>query len=93
MTSKEYMQCVTAVEASWLVEMAPMFYAVKETMTGNERMDKQKTVEVMEEQMKQAQREIDDRKANSERLARLNSIRGIIAEPGSSRSTKRRFGL
>ena len=30
MTAKEYMQCVTAVEAQWLAELGPMFYSVKE---------------------------------------------------------------
>ena len=26
MTSKEFMQCVTSVEAEWLAELGPMFY-------------------------------------------------------------------
>lgn len=30
MTSKEYMQCVTAVDGEWLAELGPMFYAVKD---------------------------------------------------------------
>lgn len=29
LTSKEYMQCVTAVEPEWLAEMGPMFFSVK----------------------------------------------------------------
>lgn len=29
MTSKEFMQCVTAVEAEWLSELGPMFFSVK----------------------------------------------------------------
>jgi pre-mRNA-splicing factor ATP-dependent RNA helicase DHX38/PRP16 len=29
MTSKEYMQCVTAVDPHWLAEMGPMFFSVK----------------------------------------------------------------
>ncbi len=29
MTSKEYMQCVTAVDATWLAELGPVFYSVK----------------------------------------------------------------
>jgi len=29
MTSKEYMQCVTAVEPEWLAELGPMFFSVK----------------------------------------------------------------
>ena len=31
MTSKEYMQCVTAVDGRWLAELGPMFFSVKET--------------------------------------------------------------
>ncbi|KAI9100678.1 hypothetical protein DFS34DRAFT_496914 [Phlyctochytrium arcticum] len=30
MTSKEYMQCVTAVDAQWLAELGPMFFSLKE---------------------------------------------------------------
>ena len=30
MTTKEYMRCVTAVEAQWLAELAPMFFSLKE---------------------------------------------------------------
>jgi pre-mRNA-splicing factor ATP-dependent RNA helicase DHX38/PRP16 len=28
-TSKEYMQCVTAVDGTWLAELGPMFFAIK----------------------------------------------------------------
>ncbi|UXI20043.1 hypothetical protein NH340_JMT05986 [Sarcoptes scabiei] len=31
MTTKEYMQCVTAVEGTWLAELGPMFYSIKES--------------------------------------------------------------
>ncbi|GBP35311.1 Probable pre-mRNA-splicing factor ATP-dependent RNA helicase mog-1 [Eumeta japonica] len=31
MTSKEYMQCVTAVDGRWLAELGPMFFSLKET--------------------------------------------------------------
>jgi pre-mRNA-splicing factor ATP-dependent RNA helicase DHX38/PRP16 len=31
MTSKEYMQCVTAAEGEWLAELGPMFFSIKET--------------------------------------------------------------
>jgi len=30
MTSKEYMQCVTAVDGHWLADLGPMFYSVKD---------------------------------------------------------------
>jgi hypothetical protein len=39
LTTKEYMQCVTAVEASWLAELGPMFYAIKAPVSdGTERL-------------------------------------------------------
>ena len=31
LTSKEFMQCVTAVDPHWLAELGPMFFSVKET--------------------------------------------------------------
>lgn len=31
LTTKEYMQCVTAVDAAWLAELGPMFFSVKES--------------------------------------------------------------
>jgi pre-mRNA-splicing factor ATP-dependent RNA helicase DHX38/PRP16 len=31
MTTKEYMQCVTAVDPIWLAELGPMFFSVKES--------------------------------------------------------------
>lgn len=35
MTSKEYMQCVTAADPHWLAEMGPMFFSVKKMGSGN----------------------------------------------------------
>ena len=32
MTSKEYMQCVTAADPIWLAQMGPMFFSVKQLM-------------------------------------------------------------
>ena len=37
LTTKEYMQCVTAVEPKWLAEMGPMFFSVRETF--NDKAD------------------------------------------------------
>lgn len=39
MTTKEYMQCVTAVDPYWLAEMGPMFFSVKENF-GKTRQEK-----------------------------------------------------
>ena len=36
MTSKEYMQCVTSVDPSWLAELGPMFFSVKKAYGYNE---------------------------------------------------------
>lgn len=33
MTSKEYMQSVTSVNAEWLAELGPMFYSIKEVIS------------------------------------------------------------
>lgn len=34
MTSKEYMQVVTAVDPYWLAELGPMFFSIKESNFG-----------------------------------------------------------
>ena len=34
MTSKEYMQCVTAADPAWLAEMGPMFFSIKQMNFG-----------------------------------------------------------
>ena len=31
MTSKEYMQCVTAVDPHWLADLGPMFFSIKKS--------------------------------------------------------------
>ncbi|RCN52775.1 putative pre-mRNA-splicing factor ATP-dependent RNA helicase PRP16 [Ancylostoma caninum] len=69
MTAKEYMQCVTAVDAVWLAELGPMFYSVKESKTSRseKRMESVRTAESMEEEMREAQREMQRRKEESER--------------------------
>ena len=46
-TSKEYMQCVTAVDAEWLAELGPMFFSVKESV--EKRIEKRR----MERETKQ----------------------------------------
>ncbi|VDM59448.1 unnamed protein product [Angiostrongylus costaricensis] len=90
MTTKEYMQCVTAVDAVWLAELGPMFYSVKESrMSRSEkRMESVRTSETMEEEMREAQKEMQRRKEESERaLKRPESTR--IADVGRSVRSKR----
>ncbi|KAI9596702.1 P-loop containing nucleoside triphosphate hydrolase protein [Syncephalis fuscata] len=56
LTSKEYMQCVTAVDPYWLAELGPMFYSVKEAgWTHKERRQHDKKVyKSMEEELRRA---------------------------------------
>ena len=69
------MQCVTAVEATWLAEMGPMFYSVKQAGAGRsqKRRQAQETMSTMEEEMKLAQEQMLAEK--QERLLREESIR------------------
>ncbi|PIO68324.1 hypothetical protein TELCIR_03270 [Teladorsagia circumcincta] len=90
MTAKEYMQCVTAVDAVWLAELGPMFYSVKESRTSRseKRLESVRTAESMEEEMRVAQKEMQRRKEESERvLKRPDSVR--IADVGRSVRSKR----
>ena len=50
MTSKEYMHCVSAVDPTWLAEMGPMFFSVKEDG---------ETKAIREESEKRSKREIE----------------------------------
>ncbi|XP_052231826.1 pre-mRNA-splicing factor ATP-dependent RNA helicase PRP16-like isoform X2 [Dreissena polymorpha] len=83
MTSKEYMQCVTAVDGTWLADLGPMFYSVKDaTKTRQER--RQQTVEemgAMEDEMRRAQELILVRKEQADRQ-HLGSKRSQIVTPG-----------
>ncbi|XP_067934031.1 pre-mRNA-splicing factor ATP-dependent RNA helicase PRP16-like [Watersipora subatra] len=98
MTSKEYMQCVTAVEGNWLAELGPMFYSVKDTQ--KTRLERkrvaQESMNKMEEEMKDAEAQIKARKEDNERRRVIgSSMRKQIVEmgtprPRSSRSTPRR---
>ncbi|XP_030831282.1 pre-mRNA-splicing factor ATP-dependent RNA helicase PRP16 [Strongylocentrotus purpuratus] len=104
MTSKEYMQCVTAVEGEWLAELGPMFYSIKEK--GKTRQQGRQAAKAdlpnMEEEMALATEELRARKEDK-LLERIKSSRSMkIATPGrkeeSTSSTPRRktpssFGL
>ncbi|KAK6058758.1 helicase protein [Cooperia oncophora] len=72
MTAKEYMQCVTAVDAVWLAELGPMFYSVKESRTSRseKRLESVRTAESMEEEMRLAQKEMQRRKEEFERVSK-----------------------
>lgn len=101
MTSKEYMQCVTAVEGEWLAELGPMFYSIKDSSKTRQERRQQAEEEktAMEEEMKRAEELIRVRKEQA--VAVPASVRQTIAtpgrrEPGTPGSTPRRtpkFGL
>jgi pre-mRNA-splicing factor ATP-dependent RNA helicase DHX38/PRP16 len=103
MTTKEYMQCVTAVEGQWMAELGPMFYSIKESSKSRfERKQLQRDHEKeMEEEMALAQEEIRRRKEESEALNVLSVRTTPIVTPGlkrpntpsTPRRTPSRFGL
>ena len=78
LTSKEYMQCATAVEPQWLAEMGPMFFSVKESDTSLlEHKKKQKQEKTaMEEEMenlKKAQVEAEKERKEEEKQKRAKN--------------------
>uniref|UniRef100_A0A1D2A9T0 RNA helicase n=1 Tax=Auxenochlorella protothecoides TaxID=3075 RepID=A0A1D2A9T0_AUXPR len=98
-TSKEYMQCVTAVDPEWLAEMGPMFFSVKETHSSRlEQRQKERTARaVMEGELEKSQAEARVlQAAQAEREAAIREKqRKSIATPGSARpgTGQRKFGL
>ncbi|RLN96655.1 hypothetical protein BBJ28_00020329 [Nothophytophthora sp. Chile5] len=56
-TSKEYMQCATAVEGEWLAELGPMFFSVKESFQSRllKRMKEKEEAKAMEGEMAASQ--------------------------------------
>ncbi|KAF6161432.1 hypothetical protein GIB67_009311 [Kingdonia uniflora] len=59
LTTKEYMQCATSVEAQWLAELGPMFFSVKDSDTSmlahKKKQKEEKTA--MEEEMENLRKE------------------------------------
>ncbi|KAJ8400510.1 hypothetical protein AAFF_G00396340 [Aldrovandia affinis] len=103
MTTKEYMQCVTAVDGEWLAELGPMFYSIKhagKSRQENRRRAKEE-ISIMEEEMSLAQKQLRARKEEHERKSNLGSIRSVrICTPGrkeeepmTPKRTPARFGL
>ncbi|KTG44447.1 hypothetical protein cypCar_00010855 [Cyprinus carpio] len=103
MTTKEYMQCVTAVDGEWLAELGPMFYSIKHAGKSRQENRRRAKEEItnMEEEMSLAQEQIRARKEEQERKSNLGSVRSIkILTPGrreetpmTPKRTPARFGL
>ncbi|XP_039137619.1 pre-mRNA-splicing factor ATP-dependent RNA helicase DEAH7-like isoform X1 [Dioscorea cayenensis subsp. rotundata] len=83
LTTKEYMQCVTAVEPQWLAELGPMFFSVKESDTSlldhKKKQKEEKTA--MEEEMEQLRKEKAEEERNKlekEREKRASQQQQVI---------------
>ena len=86
MTSKEYMQCVSAVEPHWLAEAGPMFFSIKESHSSlaqskaRQREEKEKMKKEMED--KQAQKDEAARLQREKEAQRAATQRAQIVTPG-----------
>ena len=96
-TTKEYMQCVTAVEPEWLAELGPAFFSIKETDLDHSVSIRRRQLEMEEELKTATDREASGRdsaqqeRRSKERAKQRNSIVSIGGPRVTSR--KRTFGL
>ena len=102
-TTKEYMQCVTAVEPEWLAELGPAFFTIKDT--GSSHLDHSSRMRLrqldMEKEMQSAQlskaaqeKHLQQRVREEERAKQRNSIVSIGgSQKAHRRPRKRTFGL
>jgi len=90
LTTKEYMQHVTAVDAEWLQELGPMFFYLKKS--GTSMRDKRKEEkEDLQKQEQDFQAQMDEdarRKAALEQLEKQRTLRSTrVATPGQRMPT------
>uniref|UniRef100_A0A3Q4H2R9 RNA helicase n=1 Tax=Neolamprologus brichardi TaxID=32507 RepID=A0A3Q4H2R9_NEOBR len=103
MTTKEYMQCVTAVDGEWLAELGPMFYSIKHAGKSRQENRRRAKEEItnMEEEMAMAEEQLRARREEQEKKNNAGSVRAVkICTPGrkeevpmTPRRTPARFGL
>ncbi|KAJ2318015.1 Pre-mRNA-splicing factor ATP-dependent RNA helicase PRP16, partial [Coemansia sp. RSA 2704] len=80
-TSKEYMQCVTAVDPRWLAEMGPMFFSVREAGASRQQHTDARMAKMASEF--QLAQEEDEARAEAQRLRTQSRInRSTIVTPG-----------
>uniref|UniRef100_A0A670ILY8 Pre-mRNA-splicing factor ATP-dependent RNA helicase PRP16 n=1 Tax=Podarcis muralis TaxID=64176 RepID=A0A670ILY8_PODMU len=106
MTTKEYMQCVTAVDGEWLAELGPMFYSIKHA--GKSRQESRRRAKeeasAMEEEMALAEEQLRARREEQERRNPVGRCvlgstkiytpgRKEQGQPATPRHTPARFGL
>ncbi|KAL9324599.1 hypothetical protein ACSQ67_009456 [Phaseolus vulgaris] len=102
LTTKEYMQCATAVEPQWLAELGPMFFSVKDSDTSllehKKRQKQEKTA--MEEEMenlKKVQAEVERERKQKEKQ-KTAKHQQQISMPGLKKGSStflrpKKFGL
>merc|ERR1719228_2112908 len=90
MTTKEYMQSVTAVDGYWLAELGPMFYSVKVKGSGSNETRKEalNQLNTMEAEMRTAEQRLKEMEEEKEARREKERNRTIIATPGGSTSYK-----
>jgi pre-mRNA-splicing factor ATP-dependent RNA helicase DHX38/PRP16 len=99
MTTKEYMQCVTAVDAQWLAELGPMFYSIKEShitrieKAKQQREEKARMEREYEHQMSEAEKKNAESAGFLPKKKEKISVVGAKVEPGTPKRSRSRFGL
>ena len=100
------MQCVTSVDGTWLAELGPMFFSVKDSSKSKLESRKKYANELvaMENEMKEAQEKLEQMKKEKDSLF-ISSRRTQIVTPGRMKTeeaktalltptpTRKRFGL
>ncbi|XP_057452509.1 pre-mRNA-splicing factor ATP-dependent RNA helicase DEAH7 [Lotus japonicus] len=102
LTSKEYMQCATAVEPHWLAELGPMFFSVKESDTSllehKKKQKQEKTAMEQEmENLKKVQAELEQERKQKEK-EKMAQHQQQISMPGLRKGSStylrpKKFGL
>jgi len=86
LTTKEYMQTVTAAEPYWLAELGPMFFTVKESGTDVHSRQRQEAEEQRQMEYQQKLRDDLERQARQEEAAALMRGGGRVADLGERRA-------
>lgn len=92
LTTREYMQCVTAVDPEWLADLGPAFFTAHESSHGrlNRRRKEKAAQESMEKEMEEQLKKEAEEKARRE-AATPQILPGRMATP--ARYTPKRIGL
>ena len=88
MTSKEYMQCVTAVDPEWLPELGPMFFSIKQA--GETRHEKKAKERENKAKMEAEMKAYEEHKAQKQaREAESDITSSSFRRPSGSRPNHR----